>query len=65
MAGKGGIPENVIIIGESTMSLVSRGGSIRADVDLPGIPIAPPILGDFSGDGYTDLIIWTPDGIYG
>mmetsp|Transcript_1146 Transcript_1146/g.1924 ORF Transcript_1146/g.1924 Transcript_1146/m.1924 type:complete len:285 (-) Transcript_1146:125-979(-) len=57
--------QNLLVIGETALSVVSPSGSIKATAELPDIPISPPIVGDFSGDGYTDVIIRTPRGLYG
>lgn len=55
----------VLIVGDSKMSLMSRDGSFLASSDIPRRPIAHPIIGDFDSDGVTDVIITTDEAILG
>jgi outer membrane protein assembly factor BamB len=55
----------VLIVGDSKVSLMSRDGSFLASTDLPRKPIAHPIIGDFDSDGVTDVIITTDEAILG
>mmetsp|Transcript_20779 Transcript_20779/g.36996 ORF Transcript_20779/g.36996 Transcript_20779/m.36996 type:complete len:767 (+) Transcript_20779:56-2356(+) len=65
LANEPNSPENILVVGETVLTVLSPGGSVRATADIPAVPIARPIFGDFSGDGYTDIIIWTSDGLHG
>jgi hypothetical protein len=55
----------VLIVGDTKMSLMSREGTILANADLPRKPIAHPIIGDFDSDGVTDVIIVTDEAVLG
>ena len=56
---------HMLVAGEKELALVSRDGHILSSTNLPKIPIARPIIGDFDGDGVTDVIMITEDAILG
>lgn len=55
----------VLVAGEREVALISREGHILTQATLPKAPIARPIIGDFDGDGITDVIMITEDAILG
>jgi hypothetical protein len=55
----------LLVLGESEVSLVSRDGYVLTAAKIPNTPIARPVIGDFNSDGYTDLIIATDDALLG
>ncbi len=55
----------VLMLGHSSMVLLSEHGSVKATVELDEPPVAPPVFGDFSRDGFDDAIVITEKGIYG
>jgi hypothetical protein len=56
---------DILIVGTNSFALVSKDGYIQAEVELPSKPSRRPILGDFDGDGVTDLVVVTNDAILG
>jgi hypothetical protein len=56
---------NMVLMGDTVVSLISREGAILASADIPSVPAAPPVLGDFDSDGVTDVIIVTADAVLG
>jgi hypothetical protein len=56
---------HVLVAGEKELALVSRDGHILSSAPLPKSPIARPVIGDFDGDGITDVIMITEDAILG
>jgi len=56
---------HMVLMGDAVVSLISREGAILASADIPSIPAAPPVLGDFDSDGVTDVIIVTADAVLG
>ena len=59
------IHAQILVIGENSMSLISREGEVLNTVDLPKKPNAHPIIGDFDSDGVMDVIIITEEAILG
>jgi len=56
----------LILIGENSFSILcAKSGSILTSVVFPQTLEMKPILADVSGDGLTDIIISTKDGIWG
>ena len=55
----------LLIVGESRVSLTSREGEMLASAYLPKPSISKPVIGDFDGDGITDVLILTEDAILG
>lgn len=57
---------HLLVTGESSLTLVSREGSILASADIPSPgPLTLPVLGDFDSDGVVDIIIVTEDSLLG
>ncbi|KAK8964737.1 hypothetical protein KSP40_PGU019539 [Platanthera guangdongensis] len=57
--------EVIIAAGDHEAVVISPGGSLLASIELPGSPTHTLILEDFSGDGFTDIILVTSGGVYG
>jgi len=57
--------DHIAVIGEETFTVLSQEGYIRGEVNLPNLPIGPPIVGDFNNDGINDFVIVTPEGFCG
>jgi hypothetical protein len=55
----------MLVAGEKEVALVSREGHVLTQARLPKAPIARPVIGDFDGDGITDVIMITDDAILG
>ena len=55
----------ILVAGDSAISILSRDGAILCTAEVPKIPIAKPILGDFDNDFITDVIILTEDALLG
>ncbi len=56
----------ILILGDNQMTIVSAGGGrVLASITFPQPAIAKPILADVNGDGTTDVLILTNDGIWG
>ena len=56
---------HLLVCGERDLTLISRDGHILSTAVLPKSPIARPVIGDFDGDGVTDVIMITEDSILG
>jgi hypothetical protein len=56
---------NILVVGETAMQLLSREGDTLAHADIPKIPVAAPVLGDFDNDGVSDIIVVTDGAILG
>lgn len=56
---------NILVMGDSELKLFSREGDELSAVEVPQLPISPPILGDFDNDGVTDVIVVTEDALLG
>jgi len=59
------IHAQLLVMGDHSMSLISREGIILAVAEIPKRPIARPVIGDFDSDGVTDVIVYTEDAILG
>lgn len=57
--------EVVIAGGDQEAVVISPGGSLLSSIELPGSPTHALVLEDFSGDGFTDIILVTSSGVYG
>lgn len=57
--------EVIIAAGDHEAVVISPGGSLLTSFELPGSPTHTLILEDFSGDGFTDIILVTSGGVYG
>lgn len=56
----------ILIMGDNQMTIVSAGGGrVLASTTFPQPAISKPILADVNGDGTTDILIMTNDGIWG
>jgi len=56
----------VVVSGENGMSILSSGrGHVLASTTFPQSSISRPILADLSGDGTTDVVVVSRDGIWG
>lgn len=54
--------DQVLILGWRGLVVLSgRDGSLSAHLKLPCQPIAPPVVADFSDDGWNDLILTCAD----
>ena len=55
--------DHVLAVGERSASLLSLGGSLRAEVTLaPDLAVAKAIVADYNNDGINDFIIITTKG---
>ncbi|KAL0904280.1 hypothetical protein M5K25_026367 [Dendrobium thyrsiflorum] len=57
--------EVIIAGGDQEAVVISPGGSFLSSIELPGSPTHALVLDDFSGDGFTDIILVTSSGVYG
>ncbi|PKA53478.1 hypothetical protein AXF42_Ash020901 [Apostasia shenzhenica] len=57
--------EVIIAAGDQEAVVISPGGSLLTSIELPGSPTHALVLKDFSGDGFTDIILVTSGGVYG
>lgn len=56
----------LLLAGENSLAVLSaKSGAILASAVFPQISTAKPVLADVSGDGATDVIILTKDGVWG
>lgn len=56
----------VLLAGENSLAVISvKTGQLLAMASYPQTSIARPILAEFSGDGTTDVIVTSLDGIWG
>uniref|UniRef100_A0A2P2JEZ0 Uncharacterized protein MANES_02G100000 n=2 Tax=Rhizophora mucronata TaxID=61149 RepID=A0A2P2JEZ0_RHIMU len=55
----------ILAAGDQEAVVISTGGSIQTSIDLPAPPTHALMCEDFSNDGLTDLIVMTPNGVYG
>lgn len=56
---------NLLLVGSRRLALVSRDGAFLATADMPAVPVASAVAGDFDSDGVTDVIIVTEDSVLG
>lgn len=56
---------HVLVMGDSSLSLISRDGAFLTSAEIPARPVGYPVIGDFDSDGVTDVIIVTEDSILG
>ncbi|KAJ9504613.1 hypothetical protein QJQ45_030487, partial [Haematococcus lacustris] len=59
-----GTPTTILAAGASAAVLLSAHGHALDTVWLPSPPMQPLVVGDFDGDGLTDFMAVTPDGLY-
>ncbi|KAG7361226.1 hypothetical protein IV203_036326 [Nitzschia inconspicua] len=56
----------ILLAGENSLAVLSvKSGAVLATAVFPQISMAKPILADVSGDGSTDVIVLTEEGIWG
>lgn len=60
-----GPPVAVLVTGASRAALLSEHGHLLDAIALPGPPLAPPVVVDFTGDGLNDVIVTTHEGYFG
>ncbi|KAL4186714.1 hypothetical protein AMTRI_Chr09g15370 [Amborella trichopoda] len=60
-----GTEEVILVAGEQEAVVISPGGSQWASIDLPSPPSHALVFYDFSNDGLTDIILVSPNGVYG
>jgi len=56
---------DILILGDTSISLLNRDGYILTSATIPKVPIAMPSIGDFDNDGITDMIIVTKNAVLG
>ncbi|CAG9467181.1 unnamed protein product [Pedinophyceae sp. YPF-701] len=54
----------VVAAGAHTASVVSATGHVLQNIDLPAVPVQPLVAIDFDGNGLSDLLLMTQDGLY-
>ncbi|KAL3844707.1 hypothetical protein ACJIZ3_002110 [Penstemon smallii] len=59
------IQELILVAGDQDAVVLSPGGRLLSTVHLPVPPTHALVTDDFSNDGLTDLILATPNGVYG
>ena len=53
----------MLVSGWDNIAVVDlRDGYVLASHTLPCQPLTKPVLGDFTGDGWTDIVIVCPEG---
>jgi hypothetical protein len=56
----------ILLVGENSLAVLSvKTGAVLASAVFPQISNSKPVLADVSGDGSTDVIVLTDDGIWG
>ena len=55
----------ILILGDNTISLVSRDGVIETHAEVPGKALTRPTIGDFDNDFINDVVILTDDALLG
>ena len=55
----------ILALGEHKAVVVSSAGKVLCSVPLPQMPVAPPTLADFTGDGVLDVILQGHSAYYG
>lgn len=56
---------HLLVLGDKDVALVSRRGEVMSTKAIPKPPISRPVIGDFDGDGFSDVIIVTDDALLG
>lgn len=56
--------EVLLAAGSEAAVIVSPQGRVLAELDLPGPPAVPMAAADFSGDGLSDIMLVTDEGIF-
>ena len=52
----------ILALGSHRAVFVSGSGRVELEVELPSLPIAPPVFGDVNGDGVLDVMVATTTG---
>ena len=55
----------ILILGDSTIALISREGSLQTQAEVPSKARARPTIGDFDNDFVSDVIVLTDDALLG
>jgi hypothetical protein len=56
----------ILLVGENSLAVISvKNGGLLASATFPQTSVSRPVLAEVSGDGTTDVIILTSDGIWG
>ena len=56
----------IVIVGENSLAVISaKNGGIMATATFPQTAVARPVFADLSGDGTTDVIVFSSDAIWG
>lgn len=63
--GHNNIHANIVVVGDSSMSILSRDGDVLSESDIPDSPIGRPTFGDFDNDGISDITIVTNNAVLG
>jgi hypothetical protein len=56
---------HLLVLGDKDVTVLSRRGEVMSTKSIPKPPICRPVIGDFDGDGFSDVIIVTEDALLG
>ena len=56
---------DLLVVGDKEVSLLSREGEVISTKPIPKPPIGRVVIGDFDGDGFSDVIVVTEDALLG
>jgi hypothetical protein len=62
---EGAQKDHTLALGERYLTVLSSSGVIRSESELEEVPVSTPIVADFNNDGWNDVIVVGPAGIYG
>lgn len=62
---RGHVPENILVAGSQSGTIMSRKGDKIASFNFPSSPVQPLEVIDFNADGLNDIVLCTADGYYG
>eukprot|EP00798_Chlamydomonas_sp_ICE-L_P026249 gene26249-17349_t len=60
-----GMPTTILVAGSAHAVILSEHGTVLDTLKLPHAPSQPLLVLDFNGDGLNDIILVTPQGIFG